>query len=399
MRLCPKKPLPLLVALALSPAMAIGQAPESGAGEPECADVESGMPGLYVTVDQSQVYLIQGEKYVELKPGEAAYAGDGTLTCIKSRPQTLDWPCGTATAQGREKADTYAANELPSSGIAQEVARRYFEENRVIGPPIEWLNGEYHLTLSASEIRALVSDANWYRPAGADPFASPKRPHSQLISLFWSTQQVLTEAHTIDALVAMHGEDAIPVVFVFHPDHEVPLSYFEGEVDLQKLLEVRREFGIELAPVPIWYVGDHHLTATVAELERFFEIPALQDIDPETLRRLTEHLEAYGFQKKPIGVTFLADGESMIIDQPARVRAAAALGITDIPIFVTYYQQDSILNRCGAPMPQISLAARLAAGGAGAESGEGSDAAAPTPPNVIELGVPLPRPEDPASGG
>ncbi len=99
-------------------------------------------------------------------------------------------------------------------------------------------------------------------------------------------------------------------------------------------------------------------------------------------------------------MTFLADGESMIIDQPARVRAAAALGITDIPIFVTYYQQDSILNRCGAPMPQISLAARLAAaGGAGAESGEGSDAAAPTPPNVIELGVPLPRPEDPASGG
>ncbi|NIO12991.1 MAG: hypothetical protein GTN90_03860, partial [Xanthomonadales bacterium] len=69
------------------------------------------------------------------------------------------------------------------------------------------------------------------------------------------------------------------MVFVFHPDHEVPLSYFEGEVDLQKLIEVRREFGIELAPVPIWYVGDHHLTATVAELERFFEIPALQDID------------------------------------------------------------------------------------------------------------------------
>ena len=50
----------------------------------------------------------------------------------------------------------------------------------------------------------------------------------------------------------------------------------------------------------------------------------------------------------------MAESNSMILDQPERVRAAAELGINDIPTVIFYYTSSSHLEKCGLPLPQTS---------------------------------------------
>jgi hypothetical protein len=297
----------------------------------ECVDLQGTPPGLYVTVDQSQVYLIQGDKIVELNPGEAAYASETDLTCLKVPPTLLEWPCGTAEALSRQKAPTYSIDELPVFEAALEVARRYFEESSVLSPPIEWLNGEYHRVFEAAEISGFTTSEYWYIPADSDPFANPKRPKSQLISLFWSTKQAVLDGYTFDRLREISTDGGIPVVFRFWEENEVPVSLFGPGVTLKELTDAFFGRGIKVAQVPVWYAGDHHLSVKVTEFERLFDIPDLDEINPGQIELLSAELEARGFSLKP-----------------------QSLGFASIPTVIFYYSGTSHLEKCGVPLPRSS---------------------------------------------
>ena len=72
--------------------------------------------------------------------------------------------------------------------------------------------------------------------------------------------------------------------------------------------------GPKVAEVPMWWLGDYHLTPTVAEFEKFFDIPPLADIDPDMQDKLREDLLTHGFTRKPIIVNVFAETSAMAVD-------------------------------------------------------------------------------------
>ena len=344
-----KHSLITLITMILASTQALAQSQED-----ECLKLEGTPPGLYVTVDQSQVYLTKDGHVIELSPGEAAYANENLLTCLQVPPRILAWPCGSEEALNRRMAPTFTFQELSPVGVVQEVKRRYFDENAALGPPIEWLNGDIHGKLHASEFDGLDTSVYWYLPGGPNPFSTPKRPRSQLISLFWSTRQAVLDTNTFDQLRADSDQSGIPVVFMYHRDYEVPISFFGADVSLSELQDAFLTKGIQAAPVPVWYAGDHHLKVPIGEFERLFDIPDADEISPGRMQALGDELEAYGFTNMPVVVSMMAESKSMILDQPERVRVAAEMGISDIPTVVFYYTPSSHLNKCGLPLPRAS---------------------------------------------
>jgi hypothetical protein len=131
----------------------------------------------------------------------------------------------------------------------------------------------------------------------------------------------------------------------------VPISYFGANVSLEEVSKAFNERAIKIAEVPMWWLGDYHLTPTIAEFDKFFEIPALEDIPAERQASLKTDLEAHGFTRKPILVTLFSDSGTMAVDQPERVRMAASLGMTEIPTTLIFIEPDAILARCGPGTP------------------------------------------------
>jgi hypothetical protein len=350
-------PIPNKLKLALAISLAVAAAPDRvhAQDDNECLELDGTPPGLYVTVDQNQVYLTKDGEVVELDPGEVGYANENQLACLKVPPRVMAWPCGSAEAMSRQMAPTFRFDEVSPVGLVQEVKRRYFEENQAIGPEIEWLNGTVHGTLHESEFEGLDADTYWYLPGGPDPFASPKRPRAQLVGLFWSTRQAVLDTNTLDVLSESQGPAQIPVVFMYHRDYEVPVSFFGADVSLSELLDAFLDRGVQLAPVPVWYAGDHHLKVAISEFEQHFDIPALDEINPAQLQRHMDELKASGFTHKPVLVSMLAESNNMMVDQPERIRAAAELGIREIPTVIFYYTSSTHLAGCGLPLPVTSV--------------------------------------------
>jgi hypothetical protein len=361
---------------------AISQTPASGNDKLNCEDNSGTSPGLYVTVDQSQVYLDQDDQRVELKPGEAAFAGEDFMHCLNEVPGFLNWPCGTPEAGQITRFPSYSVADLGAGKSIQTVIDRYFDLPEIIDPPIEWLNGDYHTSFKADEIALFASPEYWYIPAGEGAFASGKRPETALISLFWSTRQVLMDSNSFNELKKLKGNQPIPVAFVFNGENVVPVSYFGSDVSLEVLSQAFFGSGVKLADVPVWYAGDHHLSVSIAEFEELFDIPDISEIGAENLASMTSELDRNGFRKKPIIVSMMSENSSMVIDQPDRIRAAASLGIDSIPTVIFYYEKDSHMARCGLSLPQVDSG-----------SGIGSFSAPP----AVELLVPRPKPERPAS--
>jgi hypothetical protein len=354
----------------------------------ECIDLTKAPPGLYVTVDQSQVYLIKDDKIVELDPGESAYANETELACLKVRPDILAWPCGTAEDLSRLKAQPFTVEDLPSVGVVGEVARRYFEDNEALDPPIEWLNGEIHTTLPAEEFAVPDSSAYWYLPGEDGPLASSKRPKTQLIGLFWSTKQLIIDGSTLEELKAQYSGSEIPTVFVYFEDNEVPISFFGSDVTLKEIFDAYLERGIEVAPPPVWYAGDHTLKVDISEFEEYFDIPPLEEIDEDRVAAIKASLETYGFSTKPVTVSMMGQSGTMIIDQAEKVRVAASMGISAIPTVVFHFSPVAHLSGCGVVMPQLSVVGN-------AKTKE--ELTPPVPPPPPPPPPELPPPERPAS--
>lgn len=349
-----KKTLTALIVLALASAVAYAQDEDSG----ETKYLE---PGLYTTTDEGHTFLIQDDEVLEMGPGEAGYAGKDGLRRLKSIPAGLNWPCFGQAAQSRKFA-TYSFDDLPDSEMAREIVRRYFEIPEVIEPIPDWIDGEYHGKFSAKEILQFSLREYWYHPNPDRPFMDEKRPKTLLIALFVGINQAIIDNNAFDALREIHGDDEIPVVFEFNDSNVVPISYFGANASLQEIFTAFQERGIKLADVPMWWLGDYSLTPTAAELELLFDIPPLADIDPENQAALRNDLEKYGFTRKPLIVSVLADSETMVIDQPERLRMAFEMGYAHIPTTFNFVELDTILARCGPGTPTGSSGSAISGG-------------------------------------
>lgn len=346
--------LPALIASALASAGVQAQeAAAAPAKDPasDCEDMAGKTPpGLYATTDQGRTFLIKGDKMVELAPGEAAYANENQLNCIKKVPDFLDWPCATDAAQSRRFA-TYTVDKLdPSSSTITQVVQRYFEIPEVIEPVPNWQENEYTVRLNFKDIVPYSSPEYWYQTDPAVDIMEEKRPKTLLVSLFVGINKVVIDNHTVDALNKFFGGKEIPVVFVFNDSNAVPVSYFGSNVSLEEIRKAFNERRIKLADVPLWQLGDNHFSASAEEFEKLFDLPKTEDIDPLRQEALAANLETYAFTRKPVFVTMM-EGGKMYIDDPDRVRIALNLGITRLPTVINFVEADSELGRCGPGTP------------------------------------------------
>jgi hypothetical protein len=373
--------LPALIASALAAPAVFAQSND------DCIELEGAPPGLYATTDEGRTFLYKDGQMVEMGPGEAGFADeDGKIHCIRRPPKFLDWPCATQAAQSRKFA-TYKMDELPADNPLAEVVRRYFEIPEVIQPDPYWIDGEFHGEFKIDDIIQFSSPDYWYHPNNDRPFLDKKRPRALQISLYVGINQVIIDNYAIDALRGELESNEIPVMFVFNDSNVVPISYFGSNVSLEEIQKAFFERGIKLADVPIWWLGDHHLTATIEEYEKFFKIPALEEISASKQESLRADLEAYGFTRKPIIVSIFSDSKGMAVDQPERVRMAASMGFDRIPTSFTFIEPDMHLARCGPGTP---------VGSAGV-SGATTPIGGPIVPTGAPVVPPPPEPEPPAS--
>jgi hypothetical protein len=337
--------LPTLIASTLASTNVLAQS-DSG----ECEDIEGNPPGLYATTDSGRTFLIKGDKTVELAPGEAAFADENGLTCIQSVPQFLDWPCASDAASSRRFATYRAADLEADQSVIKQVVQRYFEIPEVIEPVPNWLEGESHTDLDVSEIISYSTADYWYQPDSSVDILHEKRPKVLLISLYVGINQVVIDNFAFDALIEHHGGDSLPVVFVFTDSNVVPVSYFGSNVSLEEVSKAFNERRIKLAEVPMWPLGDHHFSPSAEEFEKYFDLPELGDIDAQRREAIEAQLEIYSFTRKPIFVTML-EGGTMYVGDPARVRVAIDMGISELHTVINFVEQDSHLARCGPGTP------------------------------------------------
>ncbi len=318
--------LPMLIAAALSSNSVYAQQDSDSS---ECEDIEGTPPGLYVTTDEGRTFLTKDGKTVELAPGEAAFADENRLTCIKKIPKFLDWPCSTDAASSRKFA-TYTFDELETSEVIKEVVQRYFDIPEVIEPIPDWVDGESTTTLTLNEIIPYATPEFWYQPnADVDPLHE-KRPRTLQISLYVGINLVVLDNYQVDVLDKFYAGQPIPVVFVFNDSNVVPVSYFGTNVSLEEINKAFNERQIKLAEVPMWPLGDSHFSPTGEEFDLLFELPEIDDINPLRREALEAQLETYGFSRKPIFVTMM-EGGRMYVDDPDRVRVALNIGLREKP--------------------------------------------------------------------
>jgi hypothetical protein len=333
--------LPALIAAALgSPAHA----------QDECAELEGVPPGLYTSTDEGRTYVNKDGEVLELKAGQSGIADEKGVRCIKQPPQFLDWPCSTQAAQSR-MFNTYTIDELTSANPMKEVVERYFQVPEVIAPIPNWIDGEFHGNFNYNDIIQFSTPDYWYHPNERRPILSEKRPRSLLISLYVGTNEVLIDNNMIDALRAELSTNDLPVTFVFNDSNTVPISYFGSNVSLEEVFKAFVERKIKVAEVPMWWLGDYHLLATVEEYDKFFEIPALEDISPERQEALRADLQEHGFSRKSIIVSLFLETTAIAVDPPERLRVAASMGYDRIPTTLNFIEPHIILARCGPGTP------------------------------------------------
>ena len=374
-----KKLLPIMILAALAAESAVAQSDA-------CEEIQGTPPGLYVTTDEGQTYIDKDGSQVVLQAGQTGFANETEVKCITKPPKFLDWPCASDAAQSR-MFNTYTMTELESGNKMKEIVERYFSVPEVISPIPNWVDGEYHAVFPYKDVIQFSSPEYWYFPAADDSLLSDKRPKTLLISLFVGTNQVVVDNNMIETLHEYYGDDDIPITFIFNDSNAVPVSYFGNNVSLEEVSKAFNGRGIKLADTPMWWLGDYQLRPTIAEFEKFFDIPELDEISPERRAAIQADLEKNGFSKKPILVNMFSDSGTMAVDQPARVRVAASLGMTSIPTSLSFIEPDVHVARCGPGTPT----------GAGGVSGSTTPSGGAALPPGSPVVPPPPEPEPPES--
>jgi hypothetical protein len=319
--------------------------------------------GLYVTVSQSEIYIIQDDKQLDVKVGEAAFAGEGTLQQLDAVPSFLNWPCGGSGGEDSGLVPTYLLDSLPTENLIEEVVRRFFEGPEIPASAPAWLNGEFHGSFSAEEINRFTSSAYWYKSGKTTAKMEALRPRVLLISLYPATQQVIVDQNHFQELLDLHGSENIPVTFVFNEENVVPVSALGKNTTMQEIANLFFEKGITIADVPMWYAGDRQFAVSPGDFDQVFEIPAIEDIKPDRLAALTADLQTNGFAKKPVNVALMSQNNSMVVDEAEKVRAAQSIGLDSIPIVFFNYSENSHKKHCGLAMPQVAAGGGIGEGG------------------------------------
>jgi hypothetical protein len=367
----------LILALASWP----GLAQEEPAPVGEQAEEEPVTPGLYVTVDEHSVYIIQDEQQVDINAGETAFASEALVESMESTPGFMNWPCGGSIG-GQEALETYSIGDLAPGARISQVARRFFEEQQVLVPEVRWSGGEFHTHLSGAEIDEYVTYSRWYSTGEALPDMAAKRPDTLLIGVFYSTAQVIIDTNHLDHLKAVHGNAGIPVVFEFHAEHEVPISFFGSEPDFEAIAKAYAERGLMLSKVPMWYAGDRHLEMSPGDLSRLLGLESPESMDPARLAELQQGLQNGGFLLKPISLFLMPAGGKTIADEPDKIIAAQSLGLETIPVTLSFFEAALPTARCGLPVMLDAAGAAGQSSGSTATSAPGSPPAVDVPPSV-----------------
>ncbi|MEE4172963.1 MAG: hypothetical protein V2I57_01770 [Xanthomonadales bacterium] len=364
-------------------------------------------PGLYTSVDESEIYIIQpnGDQ-VDVRTGESVVVNQDGVTFIADRPQFLNWPCGTSFAGNRGTLPTFSLDSLPPEDRIGQVVDLYFSNQQVLEGSPRFENGEFHGAFPAGEIDQYVSNARWYTTGDALPGMSAKRPSTLLIGLFYGTGQVVVDTNHLEALKAEYGDDPIPTLFQYEEENVVPISWYGDNPTPEQILANFQSNGVKPADVPLWYAGDQHVALDPGALADLAGVPPLSEISPERQAQLREDIEQNGFAAKPVNLALVPGKDTFIADEGDRLRVAASMGVTNVPVMFSVYDAGVIASQCGLEAPVE------AAGVLGVEAGETPEAPeappetpeqpdepanpAPPPPPEIEPPQP-PQPELPVS--
>lgn len=308
-------------------------------------------PGLYTTVDEDEIYLIQGGQQYDVKTGETVMITADGLEFVDKPPAFLAWPCGTGFAPDRGTLESFPASDLPPGDEIGSVAQMFFEEAKVIEGNPRWLNGESHMSLPSEQIEQFVSSANWYKPGPEDAKMASQRPDTLIISLFYGTGQVVVDPNHLAYLKELYGDEDIPVVFQYQEENVVPITYFGADPTPEMIMRAFKEQGIKPADVPMWYAGDKHMEVDPGALADLGGVPPASEMDPERLEELKQDIQKNGFSGKPITMAMTQGGDTPLIDEPERLRAAQELGIAAVPVMFSFYDSGSHAGQCGLAPP------------------------------------------------
>ncbi|MCZ7597560.1 MAG: hypothetical protein M5U09_07220 [Gammaproteobacteria bacterium] len=163
------------------------------------------------------------------------------------------WACSApgATARGGAYSPYYDVNDLPPRLSVAEVARRYFEENRIMEPMPDWFAGDFHMLAYTDELIELAGDDRWYTRGGRSAVENGRLTKPIMISMYGETQDVIIDISRDELLpFRERGVERLPVVFYFNKDFQYPATDVRFDGTLSDAIGLFNSRGAELTPVP-----------------------------------------------------------------------------------------------------------------------------------------------------
>jgi len=248
----------------------------------------------------------------------------------------------------------------------RSVAERYFATGEQLayqrpGPRgwyyPDWTEGERHVWASVAELMELAKGSErddrqewWYQTQGS---ATPDPAKPVFVGIYKRDKEIVVNAPLayFETLKAA-GVQRVAVIFMYNTEEYLPTYLFEsddqGNGGNTQLTDAERGLTIEkvssaffgsgdrVSPTREWHELDFHLHARMDEVRNLFDIPRTEDLPPAVRDRWTRELSAGNFGR-PVLITLYENGNTMWVDDPARVSVAASLGYTDIPVVFLYH--------------------------------------------------------------
>lgn len=313
-------------------------------------------------------------------------------------PALPGWVCQAEEDRSRYTREVDLAELGDDPGI-RRVAELFVNEDRRVVPFPDWSEGRVHMEASVEELSELVTDEQWYVPGDDDgtPRTAPNRP--VFVSVYKHNGAIVVDSGVERIRRAREqGMDRLPVVLVYNDAQQRPIDSFDDDVTVAELANEFYGEGIELTAVPEWQVGDHHKSATVAELREVVDVPARDDIPDARWESMEQEIRANGMTlPKPLLLTLVRSGQGRAwVDDPTALAVAGELGIEELPVVLFYHQLDR--RACGQPSNCEDLLCEAATaagaseeicdtGAATARTGAGQPGDGHQPEQSIVLGV------------
>ena len=220
----------------------------------------------------------------------------------------------------------YSADELGGSRDVDEVVRRAFLNREALAIGLDWQSGFYHLASPAAKLdqianATLVGDDYWYRRIvnkdgfSATPFAAGRPAFVSLYPNIKGTSGTrsndyysFTDFGSNPAL-ARTANGNVPVVFIYNQDREHPAGEFPQPITAQNIIDRYHSEGIMLTPVPDWKRGDYHGEILISELERFIDLPDIDDFDRSEFSQLQDQIRLNGISESLVAVVLPSTGQ------------------------------------------------------------------------------------------